>query len=231
MVNNTKYIKFSILLFLIFSININSVFSVLSNSEVQSIAQSEFEKTVPQDIRDEYLFLGIVRSLTLTEHENTREVMWTRVVNNIQVRENWFLVWIDADSGEVVDTIFNYGYPASEIDTSITMTESQASQLALQTYGGEILEFPYLEIVEKRPIWIMILKFPSGSTLKLGLDADNGETIIFSQSRGSDIQQLPTSFKPPWYQPLLLHPEYAVVAIIAIAGVSVYLIKNKKLAL
>ena len=233
-----KIIKMIGILFIL-TLLVQSVYGQeISEEEAFQVAKEAFNELVPLEVRNEYRTIGIQR-----ERLNPSEyvVEWWRHINNIPVEGDRVIVRIDAKTGKVLSKDFTYSYSASELDTDPSMTKWQATQLALTTYGGELVEpkekNPLLMIQDKNLLWMILLKFEPKEgdigepTLLLGLDADTGETKFFTSSKGFNVQQLPTSFTPPWYQPLLLHPEYAVVAIIAIAGVSVYLIKNKKLAL
>ena len=227
---------FVILLMSMTFLSLVEISKSVSQNDLIQIATEEFEKTVPIEYRSEY------SKFTVQPDPMGRVtwITWQREINSIPVRGDKFFIRLYSSNGEVINYEYDYSGPANEFDTISTVTKQQAAQIALNSYGGSIIKVerdnPYLEIHGKDLLWMINLVFTSEEgaeegRLWLGLDADTGETKVFNPSEGLSIQQLPTSFTPPWYQPLLLYPEYVAITIVAIVGALIYLRKTEKTSL
>jgi hypothetical protein len=186
----------------------------ITEEQALSIAQETFNKIVPEDAGDEYRFFGI--------EKRSRDyfVRWWRFVNDIPVKDEKVFIYIDVNSGKVLETQLVYGYPSAELNTTPLITSKQATQLALDTYGGKVIDSPTLYIKDKNLLWNVILEFSDKSRIFLGMDAVTGEIKASDSSKGSPTQQVtqsstPPSSTPPSYQPPL-NQQYIVIAIVII---------------
>ena len=202
----------------------------LSDAQVMSIAEAEFEKTVPVEYKKEYQFNSVNNA---TGNPAIQVFVWQRYVNGFPVMGEGVLIAVDSEDGSIFNKRFERVYNSSDIDTTYAMTNWQAAELATNAYKRQIAKQPELVVYGDSLIWLMTLSFDSkeygDGWVEIGVNANTGESEVLGVSQGTSIEQIPTSFTPPWYQPILLHPEYAIILIMTAASVSIYLIKTKKI--
>jgi len=219
-------LKLVILSLLILGLSLSGVVASVSEEEASSIALELFNTIVPKEAQSEYSIFNIETDVA----GRVYWVTWNREINGIPVYEERFFVRIYVSNGEVINHEFTYsGGSPEEFETTKVLTKWQAESVATNSYPvSRVVESPELYYANKKLVWMTTLELEEEDGRKpwlwIGLDANTGETVVFEPSDGSNIEQVETSFTPPFYQPLLLHPEYAIL-IISI-GVISYLKKE-----
>ncbi len=206
-----------------------SVSAQLTEEQATQIAQERFEAEVPPDYRAEYRYQAVKSGGT---DNHLLFVSWVRYINNLAVER--YSVIIDINTGEVVRETGGFGYPTEEIDSIPTLTRDQAVFTALQALKdqGATLSTtakwdPFLRIDGKRPVWVMILKFPRG-TVEVVMDADTGQIVGWSPSTGggSEIRQVPTEFNPTSYY-VHTYGMYFLLGALILVGGATFLLRNR----
>ncbi len=184
----------------------------ISEKQILDLAQSNFDSTVPNDIRNEFYYIGIERS---SIDDNFYNVKWERRVNGFRVFEDRFIVTIDSTNGNIANMHYVYSTPASQIDTNPALTQNQAKWVA-ERYYAKVSEPPELVIIGGK----LIYRTKVGSGAIIGIDADTGESQILAVPLGgTNINQVPTKFDPMAYY-LDVYGIYIAFGAIAIAGVT-----------
>jgi uncharacterized membrane protein YkoI len=203
-------ILLTILFILVF---VKSVYAQeITEKQALLIAEGVFNETVPDNVKNEYIFLSI--STPGYDHSLYR-VAWVRDINNVRVMGDSLVVHIKKDTGDVYDKDFSYGLPATQLNTNPKLNGDQARYIIEKAYGE----------VEELRLGIVNGKLQYSADIKGGgtvvIDANSGRTITVVA-----LQQVSTKFEPSKYY-WDTFGVYAVIAAIILVCLFVLFISKK----
>ncbi len=165
-----KYFIFFMILFFILMIH-STLADDLPRAKIIQIATDEFNKIIPIEYQSNYE-MSVVERLQTSYY-----IKWIRKINSIPDYNDYFLVRIYPDSGDIVNTEYHYS-GSINISTISTITSDQAKWIINQAYNGAFTKDTIRAILDAKLDWRTQMRLPSG-LIWVDIDANTGETVHF----------------------------------------------------
>lgn len=216
---NVKIISYLIFVSILFS----PLVSAFSEQQLIQKATDEFNRYVPLEYRYEYVYSYIEPA---SERDGTHNVVWERRLNGIKLWGDRVVIRVFDTTGNIDFEYIKRDQNITNVDLEAVLTSDQTKWIINRAYKGTLTEEPTIVIDNKRLIWQIQMDLSDGKThIWVDIDAKTGETIRFTQSRGSSVSQIATRFDATQYY-LDIYGSYIFLLAVIFVGGAFYFWKH-----
>ncbi len=203
-------IKFISVFLLFFIVSVNA----LSQEEVVQIATEEFNRYVPMEYKNEYVYWYTQPSAS---NPGSSEVYWERRINNIPVYGDRVVITVNEDSREIIHKYIRREQNIEGLDITSTLSQNQVEWFLQKSYKNiEVVEISQ-QINNKKIVWLATLKGTAGRA-KVLVGAKNGEIEFLGGSSGEFSAQTSIKFDPTAYY-IDIYSPYIIFGLLGAGGI------------